>query len=130
MFVYGDVVYAQTWQVLTLKNCIEPLSYASTAYVAASYGSRFFSTVLICKTLGNLQEFFRQMVYRFPWQKIARTPKFLMQFESKPQLCIFVSTYTIFILFLNDSFFLDSVIFYYVQLSCLFTISRICKRIT
>ena len=24
MFVYGDVVYAQTWQVLTLKNCIEP----------------------------------------------------------------------------------------------------------
>ena len=33
MFVYGDVVYAQTWQVLTLKNCIEALSYASTAYV-------------------------------------------------------------------------------------------------
>ena len=24
MLVYGDVVYAQTWQVLTLKNCIEP----------------------------------------------------------------------------------------------------------
>ena len=23
-FVYGDVVYAQTWEVLTLKNCIEP----------------------------------------------------------------------------------------------------------
>ena len=46
MFVYGDVVYAQTWQVLTLKNCIEPLSYASTAYVVASYGPRFFSTVL------------------------------------------------------------------------------------
>ena len=36
MFVYGDVVYAQTWQVLTLKNCIEPFSYASTAYVVAS----------------------------------------------------------------------------------------------
>ena len=46
MFVYGDVVYAQTWQVLTLKNCIEALSYASTAYVVASYGPRFFSTVL------------------------------------------------------------------------------------
>ena len=45
MFVYGDVVYAQTWQVLTLKNCIEALSYASTAYVVASYGPRFFSTV-------------------------------------------------------------------------------------
>ena len=46
MFVYGDVVYAQTWQVLTLKNCIEALSYDSSAYVVASYGSRFFSTVL------------------------------------------------------------------------------------
>ena len=46
MFDYGDVVYAQTWQVLTLKNCIEALSYASTAYVVASYGPRFFSTVL------------------------------------------------------------------------------------
>ena len=24
IFVYGDVVYAQTWEVLILKNCIEP----------------------------------------------------------------------------------------------------------
>ena len=64
MFVYGDVVYAQTWQVLTLKNCIEALSYASTAYVVASYGPRFFR--LFCKNLGNLQEFFGQMVYRTP----------------------------------------------------------------
>ena len=24
IFVYGDVVYAETWEVLTLKNCIEP----------------------------------------------------------------------------------------------------------
>ena len=23
-FVYGDIVYAQTWDVLALKNCIEP----------------------------------------------------------------------------------------------------------
>ena len=38
-FVYGDVVYAQTWQVLTLKNCIEAISYAL-------FGPRFFSTVL------------------------------------------------------------------------------------
>ena len=22
--VYGDVVYAQTWEVLALKNCVEP----------------------------------------------------------------------------------------------------------
>ena len=28
IFVCGDVVYAQTWEILTLKNCIEPpLSY-------------------------------------------------------------------------------------------------------
>ena len=32
----GNVVYAQTWQL------IEPLSYASTAYVVASHGPRFF----------------------------------------------------------------------------------------
>ena len=52
MFVYGDVVYAQTWQVLTLKNCMEPLSYASAAYVVAS---ALVSVRLFCKNLGNLQ---------------------------------------------------------------------------
>ena len=31
---------------------------------------------LFCKNLGNLQEFFGQMDYRSPWQKIARTPMF------------------------------------------------------
>ena len=40
--------------VLTLKNRIEPPSYA--------------------KNLGNLRDFFGQMVYRPPWQKISRTP--------------------------------------------------------
>ena len=32
---------------------------------------------MFCKNLGNLQEFFRRMVYRpppLPWPKIARTP--------------------------------------------------------
>ena len=29
---------------------------------------------LFCENLGNWQEFFGQMVYRPPWQKIARTP--------------------------------------------------------
>ena len=71
MFVNGDVVYAQTWQVLTLKNCMEPFSYASTAYLVAS---ALVSVRLFCKNLGNLQKFFGQMVYRPPWQKIARTP--------------------------------------------------------
>ena len=32
------------------------------------------SSRLFCKNLGNLQEFFGQMDYRPPWQKIARTP--------------------------------------------------------
>ena len=31
------------------------------------------SVRLFCKNLGNLQEFFGQMVYRPPWLKIART---------------------------------------------------------
>ena len=66
MFVYGDVVYAQTWQVLTLKNCMEPFSYASTAYLVAS---ALVSVRLFCKNLGNLQTFFGQMVYRPPGKK-------------------------------------------------------------
>ena len=39
--------YAQNWEALTLKNCysIEQPSFASTAYVAASYGPSFLSTV-------------------------------------------------------------------------------------
>ena len=32
------------------------------------------SVQLFCKNLGNLQEFFGQMVYCPLWQKIARTP--------------------------------------------------------
>ena len=59
MFVYGDVVYAQTWQVLTLKNCIELLSYASTGML--SHRMALVSFRLFCKNLGNLQEFSTQM---------------------------------------------------------------------
>ena len=34
---------------------------------------------LLCrKNLGNLREFFGQMVYRSPWQKIARKPMLLL----------------------------------------------------
>ena len=43
---------------------VEPLSYAITAYVVASYGPRFFSTVL--KIFGVLARIFCQMVYRPP----------------------------------------------------------------
>ena len=34
---------------------------------------------LFCKNLGNLQEFFGQMVYRPPWPEIARTPMHIPQ---------------------------------------------------
>ena len=34
------------------------------------------SFLLFRKNLGNLREFFGQIVYRPPWQKIARTPMF------------------------------------------------------
>ena len=68
-------IYAQNWEVLTLKNSysIEPPSYASTAYVVASFG--LVSFLLFRKNVGNLREFFGQIVYPppLPWQKIART---------------------------------------------------------
>ena len=35
------------------------------------------SFLLFRKNLGNLREFFGQMVYRPPWPKIARTPMVL-----------------------------------------------------
>ena len=92
MFVYGDVVYAQTWQVLTLKNCMEPFSYASAAYVVAS---ALVSVRLFCKNLGNLKTFFGQMVYRPPWQKITRTPMVSLQpFHSQPSSVILEKTLT------------------------------------
>ena len=69
MFVYGDVVYAQTWQVLTLKNCIEPFSYASTAYVVAS---ALISVRLFWASCKNfLGKWFTPPP---PLAKIARTP--------------------------------------------------------
>ena len=77
-FVYGDVVYAQTWQVLTLKNCIEPFSYASTAYVVAL---ALVSVGLFCKNLRNLQNFSGKWFTAPPWQKIARTRKFYVPSE-------------------------------------------------
>ena len=53
MIVYCVIVYAQkkTSQVLTLKNCIEALSYASTAYVVRRMALVSFR--LFCKYLGK-----------------------------------------------------------------------------
>ena len=96
MFVYDDVVYAQTWQVLILKNCMEPFSCASSAYVVAS---ALVSVRLFCKNLGKLQKFFGQMVYRptppHPLAKIARTPMFIINFcTCSMYFCCFVLVYS------------------------------------
>ena len=44
---------------MTLKNCygIEPPSYVSTAYVVASYGPRFLSTVRFVKIWATCENF-------------------------------------------------------------------------
>ena len=56
---------------MTLKNCcgIEPPSYVSTAYVVASYGPRFLSTVRFVKIWATCENFVWQMVYRPPLAK-------------------------------------------------------------
>ena len=38
------------------------------------HGMALVSFLLFRKNSGNLRELFGQMVYRLPWQKIARTP--------------------------------------------------------
>ena len=42
------------------------------------------SVRLFCKNLGNLQEFFGQMVYRPPVLKIARTPMVIWKHITSP----------------------------------------------
>ena len=67
MFGYGDVVYAQTVS-RHFHMPVRPMLLYRMALV---------SFRLFCKNLGNLQEFFGQMVYRPPpppWPKIARKP--------------------------------------------------------
>ena len=44
MFVYGDVVYGDV--VIDPEKLYRATSYASTTSVVASYGPRFYSTVL------------------------------------------------------------------------------------
>ena len=70
MFVYGDVVYAQTWYwpwkpYRATFICQDGLCCCNMALI---------SFRLFRKNLGNLRGFFGQMVYRPPWQKISRTP--------------------------------------------------------
>ena len=47
--VYGDEVYAQTWEVLTLKNCIEPP--LSTALIKFADHQDDFHRPILCSDL-------------------------------------------------------------------------------
>ena len=62
--------YAQNWEVLTLKNCHLHMPARPTLL----HHMALVSFLLFRKNLGNLPELFGQIVYRPPWQKIARTP--------------------------------------------------------
>ena len=64
--------YAQNWEVLTLKNCygIEPPSYVSTAYVVASYGPRFLSTVRFVKIWATCENFLGKWFTAPPGKKL------------------------------------------------------------
>ena len=50
----------------------KPPLYASTAYVVAIWPSFLFNSYV--KIWDTCENFFGQMVYRPPWQKISRTP--------------------------------------------------------
>ena len=80
MFVYGVIVYAQKklhryWPWKTVSSHFHMLVRPMLLHRMALVSVRLF-----CKNLGNLQEFFGQMVYRPTWQKIARTPMFSTEF--------------------------------------------------
>ena len=62
--------------VLTLKNRIEPPSHAGLCFCNMAV----ISFRLFRKNLGNLRDFFGQMVYRPLWQKNSRTPMALALF--------------------------------------------------
>ena len=82
--------YSQNWEVLTLKNChsIEPPSVP--VWPTLLHRMALVSFLLFRKNLATCENFFGQMVYRPPWQKIARTPMYRAKwtwFSHFPNLC-------------------------------------------
>ena len=70
MVVYGDIVDTQTWYWpwnLTVSSHLH-------MPVRPMCNTALLSFRLFRKNLGNLRDFFGQMVYRPPWQKISHTP--------------------------------------------------------
>ena len=74
MFVYGDVVMLKIgrywpWKTVTVSSHLHMPVRPTLLHRMA-----LVSFLLFRKNLGNLREFFGQIVYRPLWQKIARTP--------------------------------------------------------
>ena len=74
MFVYGDVVIFKIgrywpWKTVTVSSHLHMPVRPTLLHRMA-----LVSFLLFRKNLGNLREFFGQMVYRPPGKKIARTP--------------------------------------------------------
>ena len=84
MFVYGDVVYAQTWQVLTLKTVSR--NFHMQVWPMLLHRTALVSFRLFCKNLGNLQEFFEQMVYPPPPPLLAENCPYA--YGSKESICL------------------------------------------
>ena len=57
---------------MTLKNCIEPPSYTSTAYVVAIWPLFLFDSFI--KIWDTCENFLGKWFTAPPWQKISRTP--------------------------------------------------------
>ena len=77
MIVHGVVVHAQKklhrhWPWKTVSSHFHMLVWPMLLHHMALVSVRLY-----CKNLGNLQQFFGQMVYRPPKQKIARTPMYM-----------------------------------------------------
>ena len=70
--------YSQNWEALSVKNCysVEPPPYVTTAYVVASYGPLFLSTVRFFKFWATCENFLGKSFTAPPppLAKISRTP--------------------------------------------------------
>ena len=80
--------YDQNWEVLTLKNCysIERPSFASAAYVVASYDPRFFSTVRFVKIRATCENFLGKWFTARPGKKIPVRLWLVLTFD-KHKIC-------------------------------------------
>ena len=68
--------YAQNWKVLTLKNCVTVSSHLHMP-VRPLLLHRMALVSFRLYVSEKFFEFFWEMVYRPPWQKISRTPMLL-----------------------------------------------------